>query len=146
MAIHVGIDLGSLSLKAALVSSDPADAPFFDRLAANPIFQSVRRLTAPDGRVSRAAVTRYARIAGGPAREARSLLERLIAIIDGNRLGAVHGERAHERLLGLRKLLCQRFPRVDESLELREELPHQRLPLPAKEIGSLACKPDLGPA
>ena len=91
MAVHIGIDLGSLSVKGALVSREPADAPFFERAAADPLFQSVRRLDAPGGAGAWVAVTRYARIAGSPVRETRTLLEQLLALLDGTPLGVVAG-------------------------------------------------------
>jgi predicted CoA-substrate-specific enzyme activase len=91
MAIFIGIDLGSVSVKAALFSRDPADAPFFLKHSTDPRFQSVRNLVTPSGEESWFAVTRYARIAGNPLKQTRDLLEDLVALMDRSRLGAVAG-------------------------------------------------------
>ncbi|MGD0309332.1 MAG: acyl-CoA dehydratase activase [Acidobacteriota bacterium] len=91
MSIFIGIDLGSVSVKAALFSRDPADTPFFIKHSTDPRFQSVRNLVAPSGEESWFAVTRYARIAGNPLKQTRELLEDLVALMDRSRLGAVAG-------------------------------------------------------
>ncbi len=99
MSIFIGIDLGSVSVKAALFSRDRADAPFFDRLQANPLFQSVRRLETLGSPDCRLAVTRYARIAGNPLQQTRDLLEKLIALVDRSDLGEVAGTGRGSKLL-----------------------------------------------
>ena len=99
MAIRIGIDLGSLSVKAALFSRDPADAPFFERHSGHPLFQSVRRVIAPGSPASWLAVTRYARIAGSPVKETRALLEQLISLMDGSSVGDVAGTGTGAALL-----------------------------------------------
>ena len=72
------MDLGSVSVKAALYSRDRADAPFFEQNSSHPLFQSVRRLSTPGHEECWLAVTRYARIAGNPLQQTRSLLEKLM--------------------------------------------------------------------
>ena len=99
MAVHIGIDLGSLSVKGALVSRDATDAPFFERHARHPLFQSVRRIDAPGNPGTWVAVTRYARIAGSPIKETRALLEQLLALFDGAPLGQVAGTGTGAALL-----------------------------------------------
>jgi predicted CoA-substrate-specific enzyme activase len=99
MAIYIGIDLGSVSVKAALFSSDPADTPFFEKHSTNPLFQSVRRLTAPARGDCWLAMTRYARIAGNPIKQTRDLLENLVALIDRSALGGVAGTGRGAKLL-----------------------------------------------
>jgi predicted CoA-substrate-specific enzyme activase len=91
MAINIGIDLGSVSVKAALYSRDPADAPFFDQHANHPLFQSVRRVSRVAAEDCWLAVTRYARIAGNPIQQTRDLLESLVALVDRAALGEVAG-------------------------------------------------------
>ena len=114
MAIHIGVDLGSVSVQAALFSRDRDAGEFFERWQRNPLFQSVRRVSCPrpagpglsavEGHalsaVERAsghgndawlAVTRYARIAGSPMAEARALLENLLGLFDRAQLGTVCG-------------------------------------------------------
>jgi predicted CoA-substrate-specific enzyme activase len=99
MAIFIGIDLGSVSVKSALFSRNPADAPFFEKHSTNPLFQSVRRLKTPAGEDCHVAVTRYARIAGNPVQETRTLLESLVALIDRPALGEVAGTGRGAKLL-----------------------------------------------
>jgi len=99
MAIHIGIDLGSLSVKAALFSRDAEDAPFFERHAGHPIFQSVRRIDTSAGPAWYLAVTRYARIAGSPVKETRALLEQLLALTNGSKVGEVAGTGTGAALL-----------------------------------------------
>jgi predicted CoA-substrate-specific enzyme activase len=99
MSIFIGIDLGSISVKAALFSRGDADAHFFKRHSANPLFQSVRRLATPAGDACWLAVTRYARIAGNPSQQTRDLIEKLIALIDCSALGEVAGTGRGAHLL-----------------------------------------------
>jgi predicted CoA-substrate-specific enzyme activase len=99
MAIQVGIDLGSISVKAALVSRDAADAPFFERHQGNPLFQSVRRVTDPRGEGCWLATTRYLRIAGSPLAEARTLVESLLALVEPASLGGVTATGSGSALL-----------------------------------------------
>ena len=92
MAIHIGIDLGSVSVKAALFSCDPEDAVFFEENASNPFFQKIKRWSAADCKAENfLAVTRYHRIAGNPLRQTRLLLEELIRLIGPAGLGRVAG-------------------------------------------------------
>jgi predicted CoA-substrate-specific enzyme activase len=99
MAINIGIDLGSVSVKAALFSRDPGDAPFFERHRTHPLFQSVMSIRTPRGDDCRLAVTRYARIAGNPIQQTRTLLENLVALVSGSALGEVAGTGKGANLL-----------------------------------------------
>ncbi len=99
MAIYIGIDLGSVSVKAALISHDPGDARFFETNAANPIFQSVRRVARVAAEDCWVAVTRYARIAGNPIQQTRNLLESLVALVDRAALADVAGTGQGAKLL-----------------------------------------------
>ncbi len=99
MAIHIGIDLGSVSVKAALFSRDPADTPFFEKHSRHPLFQSVRRLETDTNGGCWLAVTRYARIAGNPAKQTRELLENLVALVERSALGEVAGTGRGAKLL-----------------------------------------------
>jgi predicted CoA-substrate-specific enzyme activase len=99
MAIHIGIDLGSVSVKAALFSADAADASFFERHASHPLFQSVRPLETGSGRPAWLAITRYARIAGNPVRQARTLLDELLSLTRGGAMGRVAGTGSGAALL-----------------------------------------------
>ncbi|RPJ80087.1 MAG: hypothetical protein EHM13_12600, partial [Acidobacteria bacterium] len=74
MAIHIGIDLGSVSVKAALFTRDAAMAALFERHAAHHRFQSAGRMVDTAGRPCWLAVTSYSRIQGSPLKEARALL------------------------------------------------------------------------
>ncbi len=91
MAVHIGVDLGSVSIKAALFSTDPEEREFFESLREGGLFEHVLEMTrAADGAVCRVAVTPYRRVSGNPQRETRSLLENLLQAV-GGRLGAVAG-------------------------------------------------------
>jgi predicted CoA-substrate-specific enzyme activase len=91
MAIHIGVDLGSVSVQAALISRDPDAGRLFEPWRDDPLFQSVRRIGNGHGEEAWLAVTRYSRIAGSPMAETRALLERLLALFDRARLGRVCG-------------------------------------------------------
>jgi predicted CoA-substrate-specific enzyme activase len=99
MAIHIGIDLGSVSVKAALFSRDQADAPFFEGLGANPLFQSVRRVRDGAGQDCWLAMTHYSRIAGSPVKHARGLLEQIVGLANGRAVGQVAGTGSGANLL-----------------------------------------------
>ncbi len=99
MAIHIGIDLGSVSVKAALFSRDPADTLFFEKHANHPLFESVRRQDTDSNGICWLAVTRYARIAGNPAKQTRELLENLVALVERSALGEVAGTGRGAKLL-----------------------------------------------
>jgi len=91
MAIHIGIDLGSVSVQAALFSRDPGAGRLFEPWRDNALFQSVRRIGNGSGGDAWLAVTRYSRIAGSPMGETRALLETLLALFDRAELGRVCG-------------------------------------------------------
>ncbi len=90
MPINIGIDLGSVSVKAALYSTDKNDGEFFCSLKENPLFQRVETLSHPgSGELFHLAVTSYARIAGNPMQQARKILESLEEIVGRKNLGEV---------------------------------------------------------
>jgi hypothetical protein len=89
MGINIGIDLGSISVKAALFSKDPADVPFFEQHAGHRLFNLVRRLPTGSSGYCWVATTQYSRIAGSPIGQTRGLLEQLLALIDRDSLGGV---------------------------------------------------------
>ncbi|MFB3852281.1 MAG: acyl-CoA dehydratase activase [Vicinamibacterales bacterium] len=89
MAIHIGIDLGSASVKAALFTRDPAMAAAFERHAASQHLQWTGRLADAVGRPCWLAVTRYARIQGSPLRQARSLLDELVSMFGQDAIAGV---------------------------------------------------------
>ncbi|MBW7997578.1 MAG: hypothetical protein FVQ81_13570 [Candidatus Glassbacteria bacterium] len=90
MAINIGIDLGSVSVKAALYSTDKSDHRFFSSLADNSLFQRVVTITHPfTGESCHLAITNYARIAGNPMQQAKSLLEKLEELVGRQNLGEV---------------------------------------------------------
>jgi predicted CoA-substrate-specific enzyme activase len=91
MPIHIGVDLGSVSVQAALFSRDAGVGPIFERWREHPLFQSVRRVPDTGGEPAWLAVTKYARIAGNPTQQTRGLLERLIALFDPSHLGSIAG-------------------------------------------------------
>ncbi|MFC1544801.1 acyl-CoA dehydratase activase [Gemmatimonadota bacterium] len=90
MAINIGIDLGSISVKAALFSVDKNDEGFFSSLAGNSLFQQVETVVHPgNGTVCHLAVTSYARIQGNPIQQAKGLLEKLVELTGRDNLGEV---------------------------------------------------------
>lgn len=91
MAVHIGIDLGSVSVKAALFSSDPEDREFFESASGSPILRRVERLRRADGSEACLAVTHYRRISGNPHRETRDLIDSLVKAVGPDRLGEVTG-------------------------------------------------------
>jgi len=100
MAINIGIDLGSVSVKAALFSTDKNDEGFFSSLEDNDLFQRVETLTrTDDGLPCHLAVTHYARIAGNPMKQAKALLEKLTGLIGRENLGEVAGTGSGSGLL-----------------------------------------------
>jgi predicted CoA-substrate-specific enzyme activase len=100
MAIHIGLDLGSISVKAALFSNNPEDAGFFEKNAKNPVFQQIKQWSEPAGAGDCfLAVTGYHRIAGNPLNQARALLEELIRLVGSESLGQVAGTGSGANLL-----------------------------------------------
>jgi predicted CoA-substrate-specific enzyme activase len=91
MAIYIGVDLGSVSVQAALFSRDPGAAARFEPWRDLPLFRSVRPVPLGHGEEGWLAVTNYARIAGNPSAQARALLERLVGLLDRSQLGGVSG-------------------------------------------------------
>jgi predicted CoA-substrate-specific enzyme activase len=100
MSINIGIDLGSISVKAALYSTDKNDGEFFGSLKDNPLFQRVETLNHPgSGKLCHLAVTKYARIAGNPMQQARKLLEQLEGLVSREKLGEVAATGSGSALL-----------------------------------------------
>lgn len=91
MAVHIGVDLGSVSVKAALLSTDPADREFFESLRGGPLFERVMQVRrTSDGVECWLAVTPYRRVSGNPQSETQALLENILQAV-GGRIGAVAG-------------------------------------------------------
>ena len=87
MPVHIAIDLGSISVKAAVFSSDSSDNSIFEKFEKNALFESTRKWNDPtsEHREHRMALTTYQRIAGSPLKQARILLNSLVEIIgEGN--------------------------------------------------------------
>src|SRR3989339_2002924 len=120
MPIHIGIDLGSISVKAALFSTESADAAFFDSLEGNELFQSMRRLQNLSGGACRLAVTRYNRIAGNPMKQTRALLNELVGLIERSALGEVCATGSGSTLLKYELGVRQRneFSALTKAVEL----------------------------
>ena len=95
----LGIDIGCISLKAALVG-DPDDRDLFSRLLAErpDLFQSSRDgLTLVEGRPL--LVTRYRRIKGSPAEATKRLLEELHHVVPAEVLRGVRVTGSGARLI-----------------------------------------------
>ncbi len=95
----LGIDIGCISLKAALVG-DPDDRDLFSRLLAErpDLFQSSRDgLTLVEGRPL--LVTRYRRIKGSPAEATKRLLEELHHVVPAELLRGVRVTGSGARLI-----------------------------------------------
>jgi len=95
----LGIDIGCISLKAALVG-DPDDRDLFSRLLAErpDLFQSSRDgLTLVEGRPL--LVTRYRRIKGSPAEATKRLLEELRHVVPAELLRGVRVTGSGARLI-----------------------------------------------
>ncbi len=86
----LGIDIGCISLKAALVGTADDQDLFRDLLSQHPgLFEASRDgLTVVDG--APVLVAQYRRIKGGPAQAAEALLGELLAVLPE---GSVHGAR-----------------------------------------------------
>ena len=96
----LGIDIGCISLKAALVG-EAGDGELFDRLLAEHphLFQIPRDgLTVVEGRP--VLVTDYRRIKGGPAEATQVLLDELVAALPTDALGGVRVTGSGARLVG----------------------------------------------
>jgi len=91
MAIHIGIDVGSVSVKTALFSRTPADAALLARLADEAGYQPVRELADDRGERGWLSVGPYTRIVGTPAAVVRQTMERIVSLIDQVSLGVVGG-------------------------------------------------------
>jgi predicted CoA-substrate-specific enzyme activase len=91
MAIGVGIDVGTVSVKMALFSAREEDAPVLERLSARAGFPPVRVVGLHEGRPGWLAVAPYARIAGNPRSQAREVLERVFDHADRGAVGAIVG-------------------------------------------------------
>ena len=91
MSIHVGIDVGSASVKAAVLSTDPTDAAFFEACARDTgrVFASARALGDGRGRLAWLALAWAAPLTGNPAGQARALLDRVIGALPPGAFGSV---------------------------------------------------------
>jgi predicted CoA-substrate-specific enzyme activase len=99
VAIGIGIDVGSVGVKAALFSTKAEDASLLESLSVKAAFPPVRVVKVADGRPGWLAVAPYARIAGSPKNQAREVLERLFSLVDRAAVGAVVGTGTGARML-----------------------------------------------
>ena len=99
MAIHIGIDVGSVSINTALFSDNPEDAGCLRRLTEDHGFQPARMIQDGSGGQGWLSVGPYLRIAGTPAVQAHATLERLLSVIDPGALGSVAGTGAGAQML-----------------------------------------------
>ena len=97
MAIGIGIDVGSVSVKAALFTSRPEDVSLLDGLSASAGFPAPRRVG--NGRPGWVTVAPHARIAGNPKNQAREVLERILDHLDRGSVGSVVGTGTGARAL-----------------------------------------------
>jgi len=120
MAIGIGIDVGSVSVKAALFSTRPEDARLLEGLSAREGFSPVQVVETGKGRPGWLAVAPYARIAGNPKSQAREVLQRLLDQIGREAVGAVlgtgTGAKILEQELGLDK--ADEFRTLSKAVEL----------------------------
>ena len=125
MAIYIGIDLGSVSVKAALLSRDPGDAQFFQKYSTHPLFQSVKHVKTPASGDCWLAVTQYARIAGNPLQQTRGLLERLVEIVGPVGIAEVAGTGRGAKLLSSEFRLCAQneFRALSKAVETAPSVP-----------------------
>ena len=96
----LGIDIGCISLKAALVGEVEDQALYADLLSAHPdLFQVPRAgLTIIDGRPL--LVAAYRRIKGGPGEATRALVDELVAALPDGRIAGVRVTGSGGRLIG----------------------------------------------
>jgi len=120
MAIGIGIDVGSVSVKAAVFSTRPEDRPVLERLSAREGFSPLRMIEggngSPPGLLT---MTPYTRIAGNPKSQAREVLERLLEGTGGAPLavlGTGTGVRILEEELGLDR--ADEFRSLSRAVEL----------------------------
>ena len=99
MAIHIGIDVGSVSINTAVFSDSLEDAQYLQRLTDSHGFQPPRALQNGSGGQGRLSVGPYVRISGTPAAQAHATLERLLSAIDRTALGSVAGTGAGAEML-----------------------------------------------
>ncbi|MBP1635965.1 MAG: CoA-substrate-specific enzyme activase [Acidobacteria bacterium] len=136
MSIHVGIDVGSASVKAAVFSTDAGDAPFFEACgrADGGIFEAAQPLRDAHGRPAWLAATRAHPLTGNPARQARALLDRVTAALPPGARGLVTATGSGSALL----------PGVEQRQEFQALARATELLLPAVrtlfEIGGESSK------
>jgi predicted CoA-substrate-specific enzyme activase len=96
----LGLDIGCISLKAALVGDVHDSALFSDLLARHPdLFRvPINGLTLVDGRPL--LVTQYRRIKGGPGEATKTLVDELLAILPEGKLAGVRVTGSGGRLIG----------------------------------------------
>ncbi len=148
MPIHIGVDLGSISVQAALFSRDRDAGRLFEGWQGHPLFQSVRNVGNGHGDAW-LAVTRYSRIAGSPMAETRALLETLLDLFDRSLLGGVCGTGRGAVLLkefgvtrenefrALAKAVEQLLPGVRTVFEMGGETSKYMLLEPSGQNGNL---------
>lgn len=121
MSLYVGIDVGSVSVKAALFSTDREDLPSLQRLTVAAAFEPARAIRVAQGRPGWIAVAPYSRIVGSPMTQARLALETITSLIDREAMATVAGtgSGAHllEQELGIQRLNeCRALTRAIELL------------------------------
>ena len=96
----LGIDIGCISLKAALAGEAGDHALYSELLARNPdLFQTPREgLTVAEGRP--VLVSRYTRIKGGPGEATQALIDALLAVLPEDRIAGVRVTGSGGRLIG----------------------------------------------
>jgi predicted CoA-substrate-specific enzyme activase len=99
MAINIGIDVGSVSVKTALFSTDPEDARLLERISSESGFQTIPTVSDERGRSGWLVVGPYTRIAGTPSDHARLEIEHLISRINRSALGELVGTGAGAGML-----------------------------------------------
>jgi predicted CoA-substrate-specific enzyme activase len=99
MAIHIGIDVGSVSINTAVFSDAPEDAECLQRLTDGHGFQPPRQLHNGSDGHGRLSVGPYVRISGAPAAQAHAILERLLGGIGRAALGSIAGTGAGAEML-----------------------------------------------
>ena len=94
MAVQVGIDLGSVSVNAALFTTDPDDVAVLEHVSAEARFRPVRSVTVRGGRPGWLSVAPYTRIAGNPLAQVETLIETIRRAANGSALGTIAGTGA----------------------------------------------------